>query len=67
MTGVSKQDRERTLRTAAIWCAAQATGIELDQSIVEELGFGSIEAIRTQLSKWGVPDGISQGNQQYRS
>ena len=46
---------------------AQTQDIELKQSIVEELEFGSIEAIRTQLSKWGVPDGITQGNKQYRS
>ena len=63
MTGVSKQDRERAFRAAAIWCMAQAQDIELKQSIVEELEFGSIEAMRAQLSKWGVPDGITQGEQ----
>jgi hypothetical protein len=46
---------------------AQAQDIELKQSIVEELEFGSIEVIRTQLSKWGVTDRITQGNKQYRN
>jgi hypothetical protein len=42
---------------------AQAQDIELEQSVVEKLGFGSIESMRTQLNNWDVPDWITQGIQ----
>ena len=43
---------------------AQAQGIELRQDIVEDLGFGSAEAMRIQLGNWDVPDWVTQGEPQ---
>jgi hypothetical protein len=61
MESVAKHDRERALRAIAFWSMAQAQGIELKQHIVEELGFGSLKAMKTQLQNWGMPDWVVGG------
>jgi hypothetical protein len=61
MGSVSKQDRERALKAVAFWCISQVQGIELEQNIVESLGFGSVEALKTQLGNWGVPSWVTHG------
>jgi hypothetical protein len=58
---VPKEDRERALRAVALCCISQAQGIELEQHIIENLGFGSTEAMRIQLGNWDVPSWITQG------
>jgi hypothetical protein len=60
MGSLSKQDRNRALDVLAVWCILQSRGLEPDQDNLEKLGFGSVEAIRTQLGIWGVPDWVTQ-------
>jgi hypothetical protein len=38
---------------------SQAQGIELEESFIESLGFGSVEAMHKQLTNWGLPDWIT--------
>src|SRR5215211_7516554 len=59
MDSAAKRNREQALRAVAFWCMSQVQGIELEQHIVEKLGFGSVEAIQTQLSNWDVPRWIT--------
>lgn len=61
MESVARQDRERALKAVAFWCASQFQGIEPGSHILEELGFGSVEAMQKQLTNWGIPDWITQG------
>jgi hypothetical protein len=56
MASVPRQDRNRALNAAAFWCLSRARDRELDQSVVENLGFGSVEAMRKQLENWGLPE-----------
>ena len=37
-------------------------GVKPEEEGAQELGFGSIEAMRTQLSNWGAPDWIARDN-----
>ena len=60
MGSVTNHNRKRALRALAFWCIAECEGLEPDRSILEELGFGSVEAMRTQLGIWGVPDWVTQ-------
>jgi hypothetical protein len=59
MDSIAKQDQERALRAVAFWCMSQAQGIELEESVTESLGFGSVEAMHKQLTNWGLPDWIT--------
>jgi hypothetical protein len=57
---LAEQDRNRRLKALALWCVAEFTGIEPDDSMLEELGFGSLEAWRIQLGNWDVPRWVTQ-------
>jgi hypothetical protein len=59
MDSIARQDQERALRAVAFWCMSQAQGIELEESVTESLGFGSVEAMHKQLTNWGLPDWIT--------
>ena len=59
MDSIAKQDQERALRAVAFWCVSQAQGIELEESVIKRLGFGSVEAMHQQLANWGLPDWIT--------
>src|SRR5918994_768819 len=56
MASVSRQDRDRAIWAVAFWCISQLPDREPDQRVVENLGFGSVEAMRKQLENWGLPE-----------
>ena len=58
MASVANQERERALKAVAFWCISQGKGVEPEENILEELGFGSVEAMHKQLANWGLPDWI---------
>lgn len=60
MGSVARQDRDRALKAVAFWCASQFQGIEPGDQVLEELGFGSVDAMQRQLVNWGLPDWITQ-------
>jgi hypothetical protein len=64
MGSLSKQDRERALQAFVVWCLPQLQGVELNDGTLEKLGFGSVDAMRTQLKNWGAPDWIAQEEQE---
>ena len=44
------------LKALAFWCFYALEDEEPDDSVLEKLGFGSVEAMRIQLGNWEVPD-----------
>jgi hypothetical protein len=60
MGSLSKQPRKRALEALAVWCLLQSKDLEPKHADLEKLGFGSVEAMRTQLGIWGVPDWVTQ-------
>jgi hypothetical protein len=60
MGSVTNHDRKRRLESLFFWCFAELKGIEPEDSTLEKLGFGSVEALRTQLGIWRVPDWVTQ-------
>src|SRR5215217_2412614 len=60
MGGVTNYGRRRALKALAFWCAAELEGIEPDKAGLETLSFGSVEAMRTQLGNWDVPDRVTK-------
>ncbi len=60
MGSVTNHNRKRALETLFVWCFAELKGIEPSNSTLEKLGFGSVEAMRIQLSNWEVPDWVTQ-------
>jgi hypothetical protein len=44
------------LETLAFWCIYAHKDEEPDDSVLEKLGFGSVDAMRIQLGNWGVPE-----------
>jgi hypothetical protein len=48
------------LSALAHWCIAEVGDVEPDDSTLEKLGFGSIEAMRIQLGNWEVPEWVTQ-------
>jgi hypothetical protein len=61
MGSVTNHDRRRALEALFVWCFAELKGIEPDNSTLEKLDFGSVEAMRIQLGIWEVPDWVTQG------
>src|SRR5215210_7496553 len=62
MGSVAKEDREKALTALASWCIFQLEGREPNEDTLEDLGFGSTEAIRKQLENWDIPGWVTQGN-----
>jgi hypothetical protein len=62
MESVAKHDRERALKALASWCILQLKGAEPKEEVLEELGFGSSEAMKKQLENWHIPDWVTQAN-----
>jgi hypothetical protein len=62
MGSVAKHDRERALKALASWCILQLKGAEPKEEDLEELGFGSAEAMKKQLENWDIPSWVTQGN-----
>src|SRR5215203_6942748 len=56
MESVAKPDRQRMLKALAFWCFYALEDEEPDDSVLEKLGFGSVDAMRIQLGNWEVPD-----------
>jgi hypothetical protein len=56
MESVAKPDRQRMLKALAFWCFYALEDEEPPDSVLEKLGFGSVDAMRIQLGNWGVPD-----------
>ena len=56
MGSLAKPDRQRMLKALAFWCFYALEDEEPDDSVLEKLGFGSVEAMRIQLGNWEVPD-----------
>jgi hypothetical protein len=44
------------LEALAFWCIHALKNEEPDDSVLEKLGFGSVDAMRIQLGNWEVPD-----------
>jgi hypothetical protein len=61
MASVSNQERERALKAVAFWCISQVKGVEPEENVLKELGFGSVEAMHKQLANWGLPDWLAGG------
>ena len=61
MASVSNQERERALKTVALWCISQIKSVKPEENVLEELGFGSVEAMGKQLANWGLPDWLTGG------
>jgi len=61
MASVLNRERERALKAVAFWCISQVKGVEPEENVLEELGFGSVEAMHKQLANWGVPDWLAGG------
>ena len=59
MTSLPKPERDRALQTFGVWCQMELTGTEPPKAVLELLNFDSIEAVRTQLSNWRVPDRVT--------
>ena len=62
MESVAKPDRQRMLETLAFWCIYVLKDEEPDDSVLERLGFGSVDAMRIQLGNWGVPNWATEKN-----
>jgi len=60
MESVANQNRNQMLEALVVWCIAELKGIEPDDSMLEKLGFGSLEAMRIQLGNWEVPGWVTQ-------
>jgi hypothetical protein len=60
MQSLSKQDRDKALRATMFMCMRQLQGIEPEEQGAQKLGFGSVEAMRIQLTNWGLPELITQ-------
>lgn len=56
MESVANPDRKRMLKALAFWCYYAFKDEEPDDSVLEKLGFGSVDAMRIQLGNWEVPD-----------
>lgn len=62
MGSLSKQDRKKALEALAVWCFLQSKDLEPNHADLEKLNFGSVEAMRTQLGIWEVPDWVIEGS-----
>jgi hypothetical protein len=60
MESVAKPDRQRMLKALAFWCFYALEDEEPDDSVLEKLGFGSVNAMRIQLGNWEVPDWVTE-------
>jgi hypothetical protein len=60
MGSVAKPDRQRMLKVLAFWCVYSLEDEEPDDSVLEKLGFGSVDAMRIQLGNWEVPDWVTE-------
>ena len=59
MGSVAKHDRERALKALSSWCILQLKGAEPKEEVLEELGFGSAEAMKKQLENWDIPGWVT--------
>jgi hypothetical protein len=50
------------LKALAFWCFYALEDEEPDDSVLEKLGFGSVDAMRIQLGNWEVPDWATEKN-----
>jgi hypothetical protein len=60
MGSLSKWDQEKALKATMFLCLQQLQGREPEEQGAQQLDFGSIKAMRTQLGNWGAPDWITQ-------
>jgi hypothetical protein len=67
MGSLSKRDRERALKAALFLCMRQLQDIDPEEQGAQELGFGSVEAMRAQLADWGAPDWMLTETHEYNT
>jgi hypothetical protein len=60
MESLSEPDRNKALKATVFLCIRELQGIEPEEQGAQELGFGSVEAVRIQLNNWGIPDWITR-------
>jgi hypothetical protein len=60
MGGLSDWDRKKALKATMFLCIRQLQGLGAGKQEAQQLGFGSVKAMRTQLRNWGAPDWITQ-------
>lgn len=60
MENLSEVDREKALKATIFLCIRELQDSEPEEQGAQELGFGSVEAMRIQLNNWGVPDRITR-------
>jgi hypothetical protein len=63
MGSLSKWEREKALRATFFLCMRQLQGLEPEEQVAQELGFGSVETMRLQLGNWGAPDWITKDDE----
>jgi hypothetical protein len=63
MRGLSGPERREALLKIGLLCRLRSELRYSEEEIATKLGFGSVEAMHTQLGHWGVPNWIIYGNQ----
>jgi hypothetical protein len=60
MGSLSNWDQEKALKATMFLCMRQLQGREPEEQGAQQLDFGSVKAMRTQLGHWSAPDWITQ-------
>ena len=56
MGNLSGPEQQRALETVTWWCLHRFKGLALDDERLSKLGFVSVDAMRTQLKNWELPE-----------